>query len=83
MNPPDGHIPVVKEGYLWKRDERRDEVAHTLTENRVLQTTKHPFLTFLKRRKNKIHYLQSVLKQCEILSQQILPPWKPDKCLDI
>jgi len=23
----------------------QDEVAHTLTENRVLQTTKHPFLT--------------------------------------
>ena len=23
----------------------KDEVAHTLTENRVLQTTKHPFLT--------------------------------------
>ncbi|XP_070576508.1 RAC-gamma serine/threonine-protein kinase-like isoform X2 [Ptychodera flava] len=26
----------------------KDEVAHTLTENRVLQTTKHPFLTSLK-----------------------------------
>ncbi|XP_034326204.2 RAC-alpha serine/threonine-protein kinase isoform X3 [Magallana gigas] len=26
----------------------KDEVAHTLTENRVLQTTKHPFLTQLK-----------------------------------
>uniref|UniRef100_S4RTA2 non-specific serine/threonine protein kinase n=1 Tax=Petromyzon marinus TaxID=7757 RepID=S4RTA2_PETMA len=26
----------------------KDEVAHTLTENRVLQTTKHPFLTLLK-----------------------------------
>ena len=23
----------------------KDEIAHTLTENRVLQTTKHPFLT--------------------------------------
>lgn len=27
---------------------QKDEVAHTLTENRVLQTTKHPFLTQLK-----------------------------------
>ena len=26
----------------------KDEVAHTLTENRVLQTCKHPFLTELK-----------------------------------
>nr|QCW06540.1 serine/threonine kinase AKT [Pinctada imbricata] len=26
----------------------KDEVAHTLTENRVLQTTRHPFLTQLK-----------------------------------
>ncbi|XP_067680069.1 RAC-gamma serine/threonine-protein kinase-like isoform X1 [Haliotis asinina] len=26
----------------------KDEVTHTLTENRVLQTTKHPFLTELK-----------------------------------
>ncbi|NP_001158433.1 v-akt murine thymoma viral oncogene homolog 3 (protein kinase B, gamma)-like [Saccoglossus kowalevskii] len=26
----------------------KDEVAHTLTENRVLQTTRHPFLTSLK-----------------------------------
>ncbi|KAK7104967.1 RAC-beta serine/threonine-protein kinase A-like isoform X4 [Littorina saxatilis] len=26
----------------------KEEVAHTLTENRVLQTTKHPFLTQLK-----------------------------------
>jgi len=26
----------------------KDEVTHTLTENRVLQTTKHPFLTQLK-----------------------------------
>ncbi|KAI8478335.1 RAC-gamma serine/threonine-protein kinase [Branchiostoma belcheri] len=26
----------------------KDEVAHTLTENRVLQTTRHPFLTALK-----------------------------------
>uniref|UniRef100_A0A8C4QI35 non-specific serine/threonine protein kinase n=1 Tax=Eptatretus burgeri TaxID=7764 RepID=A0A8C4QI35_EPTBU len=26
----------------------KDEVAHTLTENRVLQSTKHPFLTHLK-----------------------------------
>lgn len=26
----------------------KDEVAHTLTENRVLQTTNHPFLTALK-----------------------------------
>lgn len=26
----------------------KDEVAHTLTENRVLQTTNHPFLTSLK-----------------------------------
>ena len=26
----------------------KDEIAHTLTENRVLQTTKHPFLTCLK-----------------------------------
>ena len=24
---------------------KRDEVAHTLTENRVLQTVNHPFLT--------------------------------------
>ena len=23
----------------------KDEIAHTLTENRVLQSTKHPFLT--------------------------------------
>ena len=27
---------------------KRDEVAHTLTENRVLQKVDHPFLTYLK-----------------------------------
>ncbi|XP_053552304.1 RAC-alpha serine/threonine-protein kinase-like [Bombina bombina] len=26
----------------------KDEVAHTLTENRVLQNSRHPFLTALK-----------------------------------
>ena len=26
----------------------KDEIAHTLTENRVLQSTKHPFLTVCK-----------------------------------
>ena len=25
----------------------KDEIAHTLTENRVLQSTKHPFLTVI------------------------------------
>ena len=32
----------------------KDEVAHTLTENRVLQTTKHPFLTVSCLRKREI-----------------------------
>jgi hypothetical protein len=35
----------------WRSAEvilERDEVAHTLTENAVLQNTKHPFLTELK-----------------------------------
>ena len=47
-----GHIGTYY--LMWKRcivnnDDLflgfQDEVAHTLTENRVLQTTKHPFLT--------------------------------------
>lgn len=32
---------------------QKDEVEHTLTENRVLRTTKHPFLIVSSR--NKIH----------------------------
>uniref|UniRef100_A0A915IXG1 Protein kinase domain-containing protein n=1 Tax=Romanomermis culicivorax TaxID=13658 RepID=A0A915IXG1_ROMCU len=31
-----------------ERMKKKDEVAHTLTENRVLQKTRHPFLTTLK-----------------------------------
>ncbi|XP_052766750.1 RAC serine/threonine-protein kinase-like isoform X2 [Mya arenaria] len=37
-------IKILKKAVIIQKD----EVAHTLTENRVLQTTKHPFLTQLK-----------------------------------
>ncbi|KAI0237557.1 RAC-gamma serine/threonine-protein kinase [Lamellibrachia satsuma] len=37
-------IKILKKSVIIQKD----EVAHTLTENRVLQTTKHPFLTQLK-----------------------------------
>jgi len=37
-------IKILKKSVIIQKD----EVAHTLTENRVLQRTKHPFLTHLK-----------------------------------
>ncbi|KAG1928732.1 RAC-beta serine/threonine-protein kinase [Pimephales promelas] len=37
--------PMDMEMYLSKPRLKVDEVAHTLTENRVLQNSKHPFLT--------------------------------------
>ena len=39
-----GEIMAMK---ILKKDVivAKDEIAHTLTENRVLQLTKHPFLT--------------------------------------
>ncbi|XP_033115781.1 RAC-gamma serine/threonine-protein kinase-like [Anneissia japonica] len=37
-------IKILKKGVIVAKD----EVAHTLTENRVLKTTRHPFLTSLK-----------------------------------
>uniref|UniRef100_A0AAQ4QHD9 non-specific serine/threonine protein kinase n=1 Tax=Gasterosteus aculeatus aculeatus TaxID=481459 RepID=A0AAQ4QHD9_GASAC len=40
--------PMDMEIYLTKPRQKVDEVAHTLTENRVLQNSKHPFLTGLK-----------------------------------
>ncbi|XP_023246634.1 RAC serine/threonine-protein kinase isoform X2 [Copidosoma floridanum] len=42
-----GHLYAIK---ILKKDViiRKDEVAHTLTENRVLRTTCHPFLISLK-----------------------------------
>ncbi|KAF3844734.1 hypothetical protein F7725_007897, partial [Dissostichus mawsoni] len=36
--------PMDMEVYLTKPRQKVDEVAHTLTENRVLQNSKHPFL---------------------------------------
>jgi len=40
----------------------KDEVAHTLTENRVLQTCKHPFLTELKYSFTTTHHLCFVME---------------------
>lgn len=40
----------------------REEVAHTLTENRVLQRCKHPFLTELKYSFQEQHYLCFVMQ---------------------
>ena len=40
------YIPIEKGSFNTQTISLlQDEVAHTLTENRVLQTTKHPFLT--------------------------------------
>jgi hypothetical protein len=39
----------------------QDEVAHTLTENRVLQNSKHPFLTVRDPSIHSIHLTQTLL----------------------
>ena len=54
----------------------QDEVAHTLTESRVLQTTKHPFLTvsslnfyIVYRNQSMIQNYAFLLLTLEILSR--------------
>uniref|UniRef100_A0A1D5RJS3 non-specific serine/threonine protein kinase n=2 Tax=Macaca TaxID=9539 RepID=A0A1D5RJS3_MACMU len=47
-SPSDNSGAEEMEVSLAKPKHRVDEVAHTLTENRVLQNSRHPFLTALK-----------------------------------
>lgn len=51
-----GHLYAIK---ILRKEViiKKDEVAHTLTENRVLRTTSHPFLIVSKKKQLPPQYL--------------------------